>query len=114
MHKMSRSELLRAADRNRPPQISHHPIKIIILAVSALIAVTGFLSSWSPGDIVLTIILGVAFALWGYYGFLRIQQLRYPPASGEKWSRVQKFKRPYAVGVLVLLCVALATAGIFN
>jgi len=90
MSVMSRFELLLVTDTSGRLKINHHPIRTIILAVSALIAVTGLLSAWSPGDIVFTIILAVAIALWGYYGFLRIQRLRYRPADVEKWSRVSK------------------------
>lgn len=67
---------------------AHRPQYIVALVVTAFTVVTGYISEWSSGDIVFTVILAVAIALWGYYGFLRIQHWRYHPADHEKWSKV--------------------------
>lgn len=83
-----KTKMLSVAKKAIRAQIDGHPVRVLILAVSALITVTGYVSQWSPGDIAFSVILAVAVALWGYYGFLRIHWLRYRPADTERWSRV--------------------------
>ena len=89
---MANAEIMLTTLKSGRARIISHPIKAIIVAVPLLVAVTGRLSYWSLGDIAFTTILAVAIALWGYYGILRIQRLRYRPADAEKWSRVSRLK----------------------
>ena len=67
-----KTKMLSVAKKAIRAQIDGHPVRVLVLAVSALITVTGYVSQWSPGDIAFSVILAVAVALWGYYGFLRI------------------------------------------